>query len=324
MNIKCKSVFIGLLGLGLAVGSLQAEARDKAKGYLMDSSGNVVSDSAGDCFHANGWTPEDATIVGCDGVILDAPIEVIVGKGTGITAGVVIPAASMFEFDKAELTESGAAAIEDYRSTVRPELTEAYSVIIVGHADSTGNEKHNLDLSFRRAASVADYLVSTGLETDTLRVIGRGSKEPLVSNKTSEGRAQNRRVEIVVIGELRALDTFVFPSAGLFKSRSGDLSESGKALLEKNRMEARELMSRAAFIEIVGHTDDIGNDDYNMKLSKQRATAVRNYLVSKGLDSSKIVTTGRGESMPITNNSTPEGRAQNRRVEILVLGRLKD
>jgi outer membrane protein OmpA-like peptidoglycan-associated protein len=61
-----------------------------------------------------------------------------------------------------------------------------------------------------------------------------------------------------------------------------------------------------------------------MELSKQRARSVRDYLVSKGLDASKVLTRGMGESMPIASNSTPEGRAENRRVEILLLGRIKE
>ena len=85
----------------------------------------------------------------------------------------------------------------------------------------------------------------------------------------------------------------------------------------------RDLLSRAAYIEVVGYTDDVGDDDYNMELSKQRAASERDYLISKGLDASKIVTRGMGESMPTASNSTPEGRAENRRVEILLLGRIK-
>ena len=86
---------------------------------------------------------------------------------------------------------------------------------------------------------------------------------------------------------------------------------------------ARDLLSRTAYIEVVGYTDDVGDDDYNMELSKQRAASERDYLISKGLDASKIVTKCMGESMPTASNSTPEGRAENRRVEILLLGRIK-
>jgi OOP family OmpA-OmpF porin len=72
-------------------------------------------------------------------------------------------------------------------------------------------------------------------------------------------------------------------------------------------------------IKIVGHTDNVGSDASNLELSKKRAIAVSNYLVTKGVDASKITTDGKGESMPIATNDTPEGRDKNRRVEFTIL-----
>ena len=69
----------------------------------------------------------------------------------------------------------------------------------------------------------------------------------------------------------------------------------------------------------VGHTDSVGSDAYNEKLSVQRAEAVKAYLVSKGIDAAKIYTEGKGEKQPVAANNTSEGRAQNRRVEIEVV-----
>ncbi len=69
---------------------------------------------------------------------------------------------------------------------------------IVGHTDSTGTDAVNLPLSRRRARSVGNYLVSRGVSPDRIVVEGRGSREPIASNATFEGRAQNRRVEIFV------------------------------------------------------------------------------------------------------------------------------
>ena len=83
-------------------------------------------------------------------------------------------------------------------------------------------------------------------------------------------------------------------------------------------------MRRASFIEVVGHTDDVGDEAYNMKLSEQRSKSVRKYLVSNGVSPSKVITTAMGESSPIATNNTPEGRAENRRVEIRLLGRIRD
>lgn len=66
----------------------------------------------------------------------------------------------------------------------------------------------------------------------------------------------------------------------------------------------------------IGHTDDVGTEAYNQKLSVRRADAVRNWLVSHGIPRDKIVAEGRGESDPVASNATADGRAQNRRVEL--------
>ena len=94
-------------------------------------------------------------------------------------------------------------------------------------------------------------------------------------------------------------------------------------MLEANYMEAEALFSRANYVEVVGYTEDVGDDNYNMKLSEQRARSVRDYLVSKCLNPNKVGTVGRGETRPIASNNTDEGRAQNRRVAVLLLGRVQ-
>ena len=70
----------------------------------------------------------------------------------------------------------------------------------------------------------------------------------------------------------------------------------------------------------VGHTDSIGSDKYNNRLSQRRADSVKAYLVSKGIEPNRIYTEGKGEKQPIADNKTREGRAKNRRVEIEVVG----
>ena len=74
----------------------------------------------------------------------------------------------------------------------------------------------------------------------------------------------------------------------------------------------------------VGHTDAVGSDDYNQKLSMRRSQAVKAYLVSKGVDKTRIYTEGKGEKQPVADNKTKEGRAKNRRVEIEVVGSRKN
>jgi len=70
----------------------------------------------------------------------------------------------------------------------------------------------------------------------------------------------------------------------------------------------------------VGHTDSVGTDAYNQKLSVSRSEAVKAYLVSKGIEKSRVYTEGKGEKQPVADNKTAEGRSKNRRVEIEVVG----
>ncbi len=70
----------------------------------------------------------------------------------------------------------------------------------------------------------------------------------------------------------------------------------------------------------VGHTDSVGSDAYNQKLSVRRSEAVKAYLVSKGIEKNRVYTEGKGEKQPVADNKTKEGRSKNRRVEIEVVG----
>lgn len=72
-------------------------------------------------------------------------------------------------------------------------------------------------------------------------------------------------------------------------------------------------------IEISGHTDNVGNDDYNLTLSQKRANSIRTYLIGKGISGDRIVARGYGENQPIADNSTEEGRKRNRRIEVHVI-----
>jgi outer membrane protein OmpA-like peptidoglycan-associated protein len=73
-----------------------------------------------------------------------------------------------------------------------------------------------------------------------------------------------------------------------------------------------------SLIDVYGHTDSTGSEAYNMDLSKRRADAVGRYLIGRGVSSSRIQTQGMGENYPVADNTTPEGRALNRRVEVKI------
>ena len=72
-------------------------------------------------------------------------------------------------------------------------------------------------------------------------------------------------------------------------------------------------------ISLVGYTDSIGSDAYNLRLSEKRADAVKAYLVKHGIDAARIQTSGRGKADPVGDNATEKGRFENRRVEVLIL-----
>lgn len=97
--------------------------------------------------------------------------------------------------------------------------------------------------------------------------------------------------------------------------------ESGKATITQDSyislMKVVDIMEAFAetTFEIVGHTDNVGIKEKNMQLSADRAAAVKNFLVEKGIAESRMVTSGKGDTQPVASNKTPEGRAQNRRIE---------
>jgi len=71
-------------------------------------------------------------------------------------------------------------------------------------------------------------------------------------------------------------------------------------------------------VDVIGHADSDGADDYNLDLSRRRASSVAQYLVNRNVLADRLYVDGQGESQPIASNATPQGKAQNRRVEILI------
>ena len=99
------------------------------------------------------------------------------------------------------------------------------------------------------------------------------------------------------------------------------LKPEGKAKLDDLASKVQNI--NLEVIVAVGHTDSVGSDAYNQKLSIRRAEAVKAYLVSKGIPKERVYTEGKGEKQPVADNKTAAGRAKNRRVEIEVVGTQK-
>jgi outer membrane protein OmpA-like peptidoglycan-associated protein len=105
--------------------------------------------------------------------------------------------------------------------------------------------------------------------------------------------------------------TFAFASARPTPESSDTLDDIGAALVEHP----------SATIRVESHTDNVGSPESNLNLSQARANAIRNELVDRGVDASRIETAGMGQDLPIASNDTAEGRATNRRSEIVVTDR---
>ena len=111
----------------------------------------------------------------------------------------VFPEAALFDFDKADLKPEGKEQIKAYKEDVKSELSRADKIRITGHTDNIGTKEYNMKLSQRRADAVRDYLKSIGIDKN-VEAIGEGMSRPVADNRTKEGRANNRRVEVEVYG----------------------------------------------------------------------------------------------------------------------------
>lgn len=109
-----------------------------------------------------------------------------------------------------------------------------------------------------------------------------------------------------------------FAADAFFDFDKSVLKPEGKAKLDD--VVAKTKGMNLEVIIAVGHTDSIGTDAYNDKLSIRRAEAVKAYLVSKGIEGNRVYTEGKGEKQPVADNKTAAGRAKNRRVEIEIVG----
>jgi OOP family OmpA-OmpF porin len=111
---------------------------------------------------------------------------------------VTYAADTFFNFDKAVLKPEGKAKLDDLVSKIKSINLEV--IIAVGHTDSVGSDAYNQKLSVRRSEAVKAYLVSKGIEKNRVYTEGKGEKQPVADNKTAQGRAKNRRVELEVVG----------------------------------------------------------------------------------------------------------------------------
>ena len=234
----------------------------------------------------------------------------------GCECGDVVLRGVTFVTDSSEITPQGRLVLDSLVSGLARRA--GTKLEIRGHTDSVGSEAYNLALSQRRADSVKAYLVSKGLNADDLSTIGLGEMQHIATNDTAEGREQNRRVTLQalsVICEARASEDLVLRGV-TFKTNSAVITPTSKLVLDSAVAYLKARPNAAA--EVRGHTDSVGNDEANMRLSKARAEAVRDYLIAGGIEAGRLTANGYGETEHIAPNDTPAGREQNRRVTLRI------
>ena len=196
-------------------------------GNWSNSAGEVWKNTPGECWRTGFWTPANA-LPACDGAITETPKAMVKpdpvmptpevapapapapvaatapapapapAPAAAVSSKVTYAADAFFDFDKSVIKPEGKAKLNDLADKVKAINLEV--IIAVGHTDSVGSDAYNQKLSLRRSQAVKAYLVSKGIDKTRIYTEGKGEKQPVADNKTKEGRAKNRRVEIEVVG----------------------------------------------------------------------------------------------------------------------------
>ena len=176
------------------------------------------------CWRNSSWTPATAA-KGCDGAIVEAPKAAVAAPAPApapapraaapapapvakpkpapapqppAATKVTYAADTFFDFDKSVIKPDGKAKLDDLVQKVKSINLEV--IIAVGHTDWIGTDAYNQKLSVRRSEAVKAYLISKGIDKNRIYTEGKGEKQPVADNRTKEGRAKNRRVEVEVVG----------------------------------------------------------------------------------------------------------------------------
>ncbi len=241
----------------------------------------------------------------------------------------IVLAGIFFEYKSARIDTAASQVLKKVAEslTAHPEIR----VEIQGHTDNVGSRRYNLKLSNDRAEAVETYLIRLSVPAECLRHAGLGFDFPRADNATEEGRSLNRRIEFVrldtlvkvekPITALQTLDLKTGEALVLegvyFDYKSTAINEPSRQVLANV---VRYLQDNPGIVaEIQGHSDMVGSRAYNLTLSTQRAEAVRDYLVARGLDAARLQARGYAFDKPRAVNDTPQGRQLNRRIELVRL-----
>ena len=171
---------------------------------LTDSQGLPVRDSQGACVQTSGIDHPDCVAKKVEPAKPVAPVVPVAPviptpppappAPASVKQSITIQAEALFDFDKSVLKPAGKKSIDD--AVAKMQKVDVDVVIATGHTDSIGTDAYNQRLSERRAQTVKEYMVSKGIAAAKITTLGKGETQPVATNKTKEGRAKNRRVDI--------------------------------------------------------------------------------------------------------------------------------
>jgi OOP family OmpA-OmpF porin len=194
--------------LAISAGLTNAQTIDN----WVNSSGQPWKNSSGQCWRNANWTPATAH-QDCDGALKPqprvqatfvppAPTVTVPATKPEVVKPVVVKhtyqAETLFDFDKSVIKPEGKKVLDELVTKLNTINLEV--IIAVGHTDSIGSDSYNMQLGSRRANAVKAYLLSKGIEKNRVYTESKGERQPIADNKTAQGRAKNRRVEVEVIG----------------------------------------------------------------------------------------------------------------------------
>lgn len=221
-----------------------------------------------------------------------------------------------------QLSSRAAVAIKDAEAAVvaaeQPEKDQALGQHLVFIAD----RKIQIAEALAQARLLEDKRKSLSEQRERVRLDSRTREVDVARQGTAAAQQQNDALERQ-IAELKAKKTprglVVTLGDLLFATGKSQLRSSSEAQLDKLVTFLQTNPGRTVMIE--GHTDSVGSQKLNNRLSKQRAEAVRDYLVGRGIMATRLEASGKGESSPVASNDSASGRQQNRRVEIIIVNK---
>jgi len=218
----------------------------------------------------------------------------------------------------AAIAQQQALALEAERSRQAAEQSRQ-------DADRAAREKQDADAA--KAAALAQQQAAEA-EAEKSRQAAAQSRQAAEQSDRLRQQAETEKADLraQLLKQLNLVLQTRDSARGLIVNMSDVLFDTGSATL---RQGAREKLAKISGIllahpglnlQIEGHTDSVGSDEYNQGLSEHRAASVRDYLVQQGVPAAAITSRGFGKTQPVASNDTPEGRQQNRRVELVVNG----